>query len=128
MTMTLQARRPSLLEVRTMAVLAAWVGIVLLLIFGRTVSPEYATVEMEQLALRGERAQAIHPVTAQEMERLLRQPAYDCTQVACDEGLAARNTVARARLQGVLAEKTDVSFRIPGGELQPLAHASAGSD
>jgi hypothetical protein len=128
MTMTLEASRPSFIQVKMAAVLAAWFGMVLLLIFGRTASPEHATLEMEQLALRGERAQAIHPVTAQEMERLLRQPAYDCTQVACDEGLAVRNSVARARLQGVLAEKTDVSFRIPGGELQPLAHASAGSD
>jgi hypothetical protein len=128
MTTTLEARRPSPIEIKTIVALAAWFAIVLLLILGRTASPEYATVEMEQLALRGERAQTIHPVTAQEIERLLRQPAYDCTQVACGRELAARNSMARARLQTVLTEKTDVSFKVPAGELQPLAHASAGSE
>jgi hypothetical protein len=112
------------LWVKTSAAAFAWIGgIALLLAFGRTTSPQDATAEMEQLVLRVERAQAIHPVTAQEMERLVRQSAYDCNQVDCSPELAARNSVARARLQMVIAQKTDAWFKIAGHE----GHAVTGT-
>jgi hypothetical protein len=69
-------------------------------------SPAEATARMEQLAAKVARAQVIHPTTAQKIERLVRQPWYDCTQVACSGRLEARNAAARARLTTLLAEKT----------------------
>jgi hypothetical protein len=102
-------------------------GIALLLAFGRTTSPHDATAEMEHLVARAQRAQAIHPVTAQEIERLVRQPAYDCRQLDCSPQLAARNREARARLEAVLGEKTDVGFSTAGAEARAVTKPSAAS-
>ena len=81
-----------------------------------TTSTQQATIEMEQLVSRAERARAIHPMTAQEMERLMLQPAYDCDLVSCDPEVAARNKAARTRLQTALAHRTDWGFKLAGGE------------
>src|SRR5262249_34271276 len=80
---------------RTWIVALAWVGLALLLIFGRSSSPRDATTLMEYLADRADRAVAIHPLTAQEIERLMRQPAYDCRQVTCDHPLPIPNRLLR---------------------------------
>ena len=111
------SRDPSFPWGITTIVAFAWIGaIAFMLVFGRTASPHDATAEMEQLVARAERAHAIHPITAQEMERLIRQSAYDCQQVDCSPQLAVRNSAARARLQVIIAEKTDVGFKTAGAD------------
>jgi hypothetical protein len=62
-----------------------------------------ATVQMERLAAKLERAKKIAPETKLEIDRLIRQPWYDCNQMACTTALERRNRVARVRLQTVLA-------------------------
>jgi len=61
-----------------------------------------ATVRMERLAKNLEHAKRIAPATSLEVAELIRQPQYDCNQVACGSGLEIRNRAARARLQNVL--------------------------
>jgi len=112
---------------KTWIVALAWVGLALLLIFGRSSSPRDATTLMEYLADRAERAVTIHPLTAQEIERLMRQSVYDCRQVTCDDALATRNSLVRARLETVLVEKVDNLPRMTGEEMQAVAHAPIGS-
>jgi hypothetical protein len=62
-----------------------------------------ATVRMERLAKNLEHANRIAPATSLEVAELIRQPQYDCNQVACRSGLELRNRAARARLQTVLS-------------------------
>lgn len=125
--MNYASRYDAMSGARTWIVALAWVGLLLLLIFGRSSSPHDATTLMEYLADRADRALAIHPLTAQEIERLMRQPAYDCRQVTCDDALAMRNSLVRARLETVLAEKMDSPVRMTGEAMQALAHAPIGS-
>ncbi len=62
-----------------------------------------ATVRMERLAKNLEHAKRMAPATGLEVAELMRQPQYDCNQVACRSGLEIRNRAARARLQTVLS-------------------------
>jgi hypothetical protein len=62
-----------------------------------------ATVRMERLAKNLEHAGRMAPATGLEVAELIRQPHYDCNQVACGSGLEIRNRAARARLQTVLS-------------------------
>jgi hypothetical protein len=62
-----------------------------------------ATVRMERLATHLEHAKTIAPETKREIERLTRQPWYDCNQLACRKTLETRNRTARERLKAVLA-------------------------
>jgi len=62
-----------------------------------------ATVRMERLAQNLEHAKKIAPATSLEVTKLIHQPQYDCTQVACRSALEARNQAVRARLQTVLS-------------------------
>ena len=62
-----------------------------------------ATVRMERLAKNLEHAKKIAPATGLEVTELIRQPQYDCNQVACRGALEIRNQAARARLQNVLS-------------------------
>jgi len=62
-----------------------------------------ATVRMERLAKNLEHAKRIAPATGLEVDELIRQPQYDCNQVACRSALEIRNQAARARLQNVLS-------------------------
>lgn len=62
-----------------------------------------ATVRMERLAKNLEHAKKIAPATSFEIAELIRQPQYDCNQVACRSALGMRNRAARARLETVLA-------------------------
>jgi len=62
-----------------------------------------ATVRMERLAKDLEHAKRIAPATGLEVAELIRQPQYDCNQVACGSALELRNRAARARLQTVLS-------------------------
>jgi hypothetical protein len=66
-----------------------------------------ATALMEQLATKLEHAKRIAPETKFEIARLIRQPWYDCSQVACRTALETRNRAARARLQTVTAVHTE---------------------
>jgi hypothetical protein len=62
-----------------------------------------ATIWMERLATDLEHARKIAPETKLEINRLTRQPWYDCNQLACRTTLEMRNRAARERLQAVLA-------------------------
>src|SRR5262249_6961539 len=62
-----------------------------------------ATVRMEQLAKNLEHAKRIAPATSLEVAKLIREPKYDCNQVACRTALEMRNQTVRARLQSMLA-------------------------
>ena len=70
-----------------------------------SVRPLDATVQLERLADKVERAQALKPEAAEEIARLARQPWYDCTKVACTPQLAARNAQARTRLSDAVAQQ-----------------------
>src|SRR4051812_19079746 len=52
------------------------------------IRPLEATVQMERLAEKVERAQTIRPEAAEEIARLTRQAWYDCRKVACSPQLA----------------------------------------
>jgi len=80
-------------------------GLSLLVMFGTEPTRErtlQATVRMERLTTILSRAKAILPYTAREITQFIRQPAYDCNQVACDPVLKLRNRVARLKLQALL--------------------------
>lgn len=88
------------------ASLSGAAGIGLIVAAGPGPSPAEATVRLEQLVAKVARVQAVHPTTAEEIERVVRQRRYDCTQTACSEEVAARNAAARERLTALLNEKT----------------------
>jgi hypothetical protein len=64
-----------------------------------------ATAQMELLAQKLDRATVIPAPTANQLERLIGQPGYDCRHVSCSAELAARNEAARTRLEQLLATK-----------------------
>jgi hypothetical protein len=64
-----------------------------------------ATEQIEKLATLVKHAKAIAPNTAQEISQLIRQPSYDCNQVACWADLERRNYCARSKLEALLAKK-----------------------
>jgi hypothetical protein len=95
---------------------AAWAALVcafilVLVLEGRSARQRTleATAQMERLAVTLGRARTIAPATAREIAEVIRQPRYDCTQVSCDATLAARNRVARSKLQMLLG-----TFAAPG--------------
>jgi hypothetical protein len=57
-----------------------------------------ATTRMERLATNLARAHTIAPATARGIARLIEQPQYHCTRMACGDALDARNRKARIRL------------------------------
>jgi hypothetical protein len=61
-----------------------------------------ATIRMERLTTILSYATAIPPYTAREITQIIREPMYDCNQVACDPVLKRRNHVARLKLQALL--------------------------
>jgi hypothetical protein len=61
------------------------------------------TALMERLATALADARMIPPKTARDIAQLIRQPQYDCRQLACDAWLERRNLAARARLETILA-------------------------
>jgi hypothetical protein len=63
-----------------------------------------ATAEMEQLATALSRANKIAPNTAHEIDRVMQQPNYDCTQMDCGPALEARNRIARSKLKRLLGK------------------------
>jgi len=65
--------------------------------------PLEATAQMERLAGKIERAKMLDQETVHEIARLIRQPAYDCNQIACTTQLQARNSAARASLAKAVA-------------------------
>jgi hypothetical protein len=62
-----------------------------------------ATAWMERVAADLDRAAGLTPETVDKLARTIRQPWYDCRQVACEPELAARNLAAHTRLQQALA-------------------------
>jgi hypothetical protein len=64
-----------------------------------------ATVQMERLAEKLDRATAIPTETANGIARVIEQPGYDCRHVSCSAELAVRNEAARTRLKQLLASK-----------------------
>jgi hypothetical protein len=80
-------------------------GLFLLVMFGARPTHERtleATVRMESLTTILSHAKVIAPYTAREITQIIRQPTYDCNQVACDPVLKLRNRVARLKLQALL--------------------------
>jgi hypothetical protein len=61
-----------------------------------------ATTRMERLATRLGHVHSIAPETAREIARLLGQPQYSCTRMACGDALDARNRKARIKLKMLL--------------------------
>jgi len=88
----------------------------LLVAAGAGPSPTEATARLEHLAAKVARAPVIDPYAAQEIERLVGQPGYDCSHVACSGDVAARNAAARARLATLLAEKTSGAMKTAGAQ------------
>ena len=64
-----------------------------------------ATDQIEKLTAILERATAIGPNEAREIIQLIRQPIYDCNQIACSAELEQRNHLARSKLKSQLARK-----------------------
>ena len=62
-----------------------------------------ATVRLERLADKAERASRMPLETALELVALTRNPSHDCRQMRCTSDVAARNAKARERLQGLAA-------------------------
>lgn len=82
-----------------------------------------ATEQIEKLATLVEHAKAIAPNTAQEISQLIRQPSYDCNQIACWADLERRNYRARSKLQALLAKKAlPDKAAIDGGAPAELSH------
>jgi hypothetical protein len=67
--------------------------------------PLAATAQMEQVAEALARNTALPAPTATALARLIEQPWLDCSRVACEAELAARNRIARARLKALVAER-----------------------
>jgi hypothetical protein len=88
-----------------------------LLLSAGNIRPLDATMQMERLADKVERAQTIKPEAAAEIVRVTRQPWYDCAKVACGPQLAARNGQARMRLDAAVAQKTSIEVAAqPAGD------------
>ncbi len=64
-----------------------------------------ATGQIERLAAILERMNAIGPDPAREIMQLIRQPIYDCDQVACSTELQRRNHLALSKIKVLLATK-----------------------
>ncbi|HET7849284.1 MAG TPA: hypothetical protein VFL51_09515 [Pseudolabrys sp.] len=62
------------------------------------------TLRMDRVAEELDRAQAMPPHSVQQIARLLREPLYDCAQVACGAVLKSRNRIAREKLEAILAK------------------------
>ena len=75
---------------------------------GRTRAAE-ATAWMERLAVDLDRAAGLTPETVDKLARTIRQPWYDCRQMACNTELEARNRNARTRLEQLLAQHGDAT-------------------
>jgi hypothetical protein len=84
------------------AACAFWVAI---LVATGGMRPVEATAQMELLAQKLDRATVIPAPTANQLERLIGQPGYDCRHVSCSAELAVRNEAARTRLKQLLASK-----------------------
>jgi hypothetical protein len=61
-----------------------------------------ATVKMERITAKLERARQIPPKTASEIARMIDRPEFDCARVSCRPSLEPRNKTARARLEALL--------------------------
>ncbi len=65
-----------------------------------------ATAQMEKFTEMLRQVTMITPNTGREIEQLIRQPQYDCNQVACDAALETRNRLVRSKLVALLARIT----------------------
>jgi hypothetical protein len=78
--------------------------------------PLDATAQMERLAERLARAPSLPAPTQSEIARLLEQPWYDCSRVACSAGLEARNRHVRDQLRRLMA-KREIKDQIGSSEM-----------
>ncbi len=65
-----------------------------------------ATAQMEKFTEMLRQVTRISPNAGREIEQLIRQPQYDCSQVACDAALETRNRFIRSKLVALLARIT----------------------
>jgi hypothetical protein len=84
---------------------AACLVLVVIAALNDNFGPHAATARMERILVQLDRMSAIRPETARAAMRIIRQPGYDCEQVACDTRLKARNMAVRFRLETLLATK-----------------------
>jgi hypothetical protein len=88
---------------RLMLVLGGVAALVLSAVNSSTLEPLEATVRMERLAAKAERARILPSETKGKIAWLMSQASYDCDQVVCQPQLSQRNRVARARLKALLS-------------------------
>jgi hypothetical protein len=81
------------------------IGFGILFAIGSPIRPAEATAKMEQLLVKAQLARAMPRETAGEIESLINQRWFDCTQVACSAKLEARNREVRRQLFVLLARK-----------------------
>jgi hypothetical protein len=83
--------------------------------------PLEATAQMERLAGKIERARMLDRGTVYEIARIMRAPAYDCSQIACRAQLRAQNSAVRARLAKALArhERPMIEAAAARGQADP---------
>jgi hypothetical protein len=80
-----------------------------------TPRPAETTALMEHLASKIDRASALHPDTAQQLENLMDMPQYDCARVHCNAELQDRNEAARARLKQAIGNKRHPAAVVTAG-------------
>jgi hypothetical protein len=88
---------------RLLLMLGATAGVVVLAASSVPVRPLEATVQMERLAVKMERAAVLAPETIEAVARMMSHPSYDCRLVSCRLELQQRNQAARDRLHAVLS-------------------------
>jgi hypothetical protein len=88
---------------RLLLMLGATALVVVLAATSVPIRPLEATVQMERLAAKMERAAALAPETIEAVARMMSHPSYDCRLVSCRLELQQRNQAARDRLHAVLS-------------------------
>ena len=86
-----------------------------------SVGSHEATAQMERLARNLATARVIAPETAAEIDRLMIQRAYDCSQVTCSAELRRRNTAARDQLRALTTKRVPSEERRIANPGEPSA-------
>ena len=93
---------------RLLLMLGAAAGVVVLAASSVPIRPLEATVQMERLAVKMERAAVLAPETIEAVARIMSHPSYDCRRVPCRLELQQRNEAARDRLHAALSARGPV--------------------
>jgi hypothetical protein len=85
--------------------LAIGLCVAMALFLNSSFGPQEMTGRMERMIKQLDTLREIPPETAQVIERVIRQPGYDCNQVSCDVQLKSRNSAVRAQLFSLLEKR-----------------------